>query len=66
MKRSILEFRFISVRDDWTKKMIVYLTDGEIVPEVTPDPVLHSIRMLLNLSLLRRRFLGNFLSRIIT
>ena len=39
MKRSILELRFISVRDDWTKKMIEYLTDGEIVPEVTPDPV---------------------------
>ena len=39
MKRSILELRFISVRDDWTKKMIEYITDGEIVPEVTPDPV---------------------------
>lgn len=39
MKRSILNFSYISVRDDWTQKMIEYLTDGEIVPDITPDPV---------------------------
>lgn len=39
MKQSILGFRYMSVRDDWTQKMIEYLTDGEVVPEVTPDPV---------------------------
>lgn len=39
MKESILSFRYISVRDEWTKDMIEYLTDEEIVPEVTPDPV---------------------------
>lgn len=39
MKQSILGFNFISVRDSWTKKMIEYLTDGEVSPEVTPDPV---------------------------
>lgn len=39
MKKSLLNFRYISVRDDWTQKMIEYLTDQEIKPEVTPDPV---------------------------
>lgn len=39
IKQSILDFRYMSVRDDWTQKMIEYLTDGEIVPDVTPDPV---------------------------
>lgn len=39
MKQSILGFRYMSVRDDWTQKMIEYLTDGEFIPEVTPDPV---------------------------
>ena len=33
------QFSFISTRDDWTSKMVSYLTDGEIVPIVTPDPV---------------------------
>ena len=39
MKRSLLDFNYLSVRDDWTKKMVEYLTDGEINPKVTPDPV---------------------------
>lgn len=39
MKQSILNYKYISVRDDWSQKMISYLTDGEVVPEVTPDPV---------------------------
>lgn len=39
MKKSILDFRYMSVRDDWTQKMIEYITDGDIVPKVTPDPV---------------------------
>lgn len=39
MKSSITDFKYISVRDDWTQKMISYLTDGEITPKVTPDPV---------------------------
>lgn len=39
MKRSILNYKYISVRDDWSQKMISYLTDGEVMPEVTPDPV---------------------------
>ena len=39
MKESILGFRYMSVRDDWTQKMMHYLTDGEVTPIVTPDPV---------------------------
>lgn len=39
MKKSILSFRYMSVRDDWTQKMVTYLTDGEYTPLVTPDPV---------------------------
>ena len=39
MKKSIKDFCYISVRDDWSQKMIQYISDGEIVPEVTPDPV---------------------------
>ena len=39
LKKSILDFRYMSVRDDWTQKMIEYITDGDVIPEVTPDPV---------------------------
>lgn len=39
MKKSVMDFSYISVRDDWTKEMIEYLTDGERRPKVTPDPV---------------------------
>ena len=39
MKKSIMTFSYLSVRDDWTQKMINYLTDGDITPIVTPDPV---------------------------
>lgn len=39
MKESICAFKYISVRDDWSQKMIEYLTDGEVRPVVTPDPV---------------------------
>lgn len=39
MKQSIREFRYLSVRDDWTQDMIKYLSDGGVVPPVTPDPV---------------------------
>lgn len=39
MKLSLLEFKHISVRDTWTQYMIMYLTDRERIPEVTPDPV---------------------------
>jgi polysaccharide pyruvyl transferase WcaK-like protein len=39
MKKSLHKFTSISVRDSWTREMIKYLTEGEIVPQITPDPV---------------------------
>ncbi|MDO4948867.1 MAG: polysaccharide pyruvyl transferase family protein [Bacteroidales bacterium] len=40
MARKMLgQFDYISTRDDWTSKMVAYLTDGAKVPTVTPDPV---------------------------
>ena len=33
------KFSFISVRDIWTKKMVGYLTNGELDVNITPDPV---------------------------
>lgn len=39
MKESIKAFSYLSVRDDWSQKMMSYITDGEIIPRVTPDPV---------------------------
>jgi len=32
-------FNKITVRDEWTRKMIKYFTEGELDPEITPDPV---------------------------
>lgn len=39
MKQSIMSFGYLSVRDEWTQKMVEYLTDEELIPRVTPDPV---------------------------
>jgi len=39
MGHSLSRFRYISVRDVWTKKMVTYLSSGGIIPEITPDPV---------------------------
>jgi hypothetical protein len=36
---SLKLFSSITVRDEWTAKMIKYLTRGAIVPTITPDPV---------------------------
>lgn len=33
------QFSFISTRDDWTSDMVKFITHGQIVPRVTPDPV---------------------------
>lgn len=33
------QFRAITVRDDWTRRMVIYLTNGIIIPSITPDPV---------------------------
>lgn len=39
MRKAILEYKYISVRDAWTQEMIAYITRNKIVPPVTPDPV---------------------------
>lgn len=39
MAEALKKFQFISVRDDWTQKMFSYLTNGAVVPTITPDPV---------------------------
>lgn len=36
---ALSKFSFISVRDIWTKRMVEYLTNSNISPEITPDPV---------------------------
>ena len=33
------QFDYISNRDDWSSKMVNYLTRGKITPPITPDPV---------------------------
>ena len=38
-QKLLLQFSYISTRDDWTSKMVSYITDGRINPPVTPDPV---------------------------
>jgi hypothetical protein len=39
MKLSLNQFKYITVRDDWTSRMIKYLSNGTIIPDITPDPV---------------------------
>lgn len=39
MSNSLKQFKSITVRDEWTKNMIRYLTYNLIVPEISPDPV---------------------------
>lgn len=39
MKQAILNYRYFSVRDSWTQDMISYITQHEIIPHITPDPV---------------------------
>ena len=39
MKDSVKKYKYLSVRDKWTQNLYSYVTDGEIVPPITPDPV---------------------------
>lgn len=39
MYKSIKNFKYISVRDEWTQKMILHLSNREVIPPITPDPV---------------------------
>lgn len=36
---ALRRFRYLSVRDEWTRQMVEYFTDGAVSPPVTPDPV---------------------------
>lgn len=38
-KNALERFDIISVRDVWTQNMVKFVTKGEIVPDITPDPV---------------------------
>lgn len=38
-QRALDRFSYISVRDVWTQSMIKKLSNGKIVPKITPDPV---------------------------
>ncbi|MBQ7448855.1 MAG: polysaccharide pyruvyl transferase family protein [Paludibacteraceae bacterium] len=39
MAKAIEKYQYISVRDEWTQKMIAYITNSKTIPQVTPDPV---------------------------
>ena len=39
MEDYLSRYNYISVRDSWTQNMINYISDGKIVPSITPDPV---------------------------
>lgn len=39
MAESLSLYSWISVRDSWTQEMFRYITNGRIIPPVTPDPV---------------------------
>lgn len=39
MNKRIYDYSYISVRDEWTKNMISYITKQDIIPPITPDPV---------------------------
>lgn len=36
---SLSGFKIITVRDEWTQKMVEYFSDNRITPQITPDPV---------------------------
>ena len=40
LKESIIDFDFVSVRDQWTKNMLHTVTLGKIKPVICPDPAL--------------------------
>ncbi len=39
MKNSLSLFSYISVRDEWTQKMVRNIFNKKLTPEITPDPV---------------------------
>lgn len=39
MNEVLEQIKYISVRDNWTQKMIMSITNKNIIPSITPDPV---------------------------
>ena len=39
MRKRIASYKYLSVRDTWTRDMMAYLSKNQVVPPVTPDPV---------------------------
>ncbi|MBO5625948.1 MAG: polysaccharide pyruvyl transferase family protein [Prevotella sp.] len=39
MAARVVSYKYLSVRDTWTRQMMEHLTSGRLKPEVTPDPV---------------------------
>ena len=39
MRKRILSYDYISVRDTWTRDMMAFLSKKQVTPTVTPDPV---------------------------
>lgn len=39
MSEQIKRFCYISVRDKWTQEMFSYISNGLVIPPITPDPV---------------------------
>lgn len=39
MVQCVSEYKYLSVRDEWTQQLYKYVTGGVCVPKVTPDPV---------------------------
>lgn len=47
MRECLERFAYISVRDDWSARMVTSITDGRVAPDITPDPVFafnHNVR----------------------
>lgn len=36
---ALQQFKTITVRDKWTQSLVSYFTNGNVVPDITPDPV---------------------------
>ena len=39
MGNRLLKFKYVSVRDTWTRDMLSNISSGKVVPALTPDPV---------------------------
>lgn len=39
MDKAVRRYKYLSVRDSWTKDMFSYITNGMVQPPITPDPV---------------------------